>query len=373
MADRIIFANTLRGFAAIFVLISHFVGIFFVMNPAICDLLGVPKLESLPPLPKIFSFIADNCIIFGQFGVGIFFIVSGLVVPFSLKSSTRREFIFRRALRIYPVYIVGFSFAMFVLYLLALHKNIDYHFSLFDISSHFGIITREPLGVARIDGISWTLEIEIYFYLILCLLSPFALNFDFQKYLIALLVVAVLAVIAFKYKNYLIGVQVASGLMLLLGMGYYSLINKKITMTQLWVVQAVVLVLIPILWLGVAQRAEYTYLWMSGYLLAIAVFYVCFLWRKKFTENKFFEHFADISYPLYVVHALFGYAVMYFVVEIGYGSIAAIVVASLASYAAAVAIHLMIEKPFLRWSKSRRPAIVVTNLVEIGADRRILK
>lgn len=333
------------------------------MNPAICDLLGVPRLEKLPHLPGVLSFIADNCIILGQFGVGVFFIVSGFVVPFSLKGANRWDFIFRRFFRIYPVYITGFLLGMFALYILANQKNINYRFSLFEIFAHFGIITREPLGVARIDGISWTLEIEIYFYLILCLFAPFVLNFNFKKYLFALTVVAVLAVIAFKYKSYLIGVQVASGLMLLLGMSYYSLINKKITMLQLWTVQAVVFVTIIVLWLGVAERAEYTYLWMSGYLVAIAVFHVCFLLRKKFTENRFLEHFADISYPLYVVHALLGYAVMYVVVEIGGAAITAIAVASLASYAAAVIIHLIIEKPFLRWSKSRRLAISAASLV----------
>lgn len=364
MVDRIIFANTLRGFAAILVLISHFVGIFFVMNPAICDLLGVPRLKNLPPLPEFLSFIADNCIIFGQFGVGVFFIVSGLVVPFSLKNGNLINFIFRRGLRIYPVYIVGFSFAMFVLYLLAFYLNVEYHFSLFNIVAHFGIVTRGPLDVPRIDGISWTLEIEVYFYLILCLLSPFVLNFGFKRYLIALTIVASLAVTTFKMQeSYLVGVQVASGLMLLVGMAYYSLINKKITELQFGILQMIVFALIPILWLAVAQRAEYTYLWMSGYLLAIVVFHVCFLLREKFTQNRIFEHFADISYPLYVVHALFGYAIMYVFIGNGYGSITAILAASLASYAMAVAIHLTIEKPLLRWSKSRKISISKINSV----------
>lgn len=361
MTDRIIFANTLRGFAAIFVLISHFVGVFFVMNPAICDLLGVPKLEALPHLPGVLSFIADNCIIFGQFGVGIFFIVSGLVVPFSLNGDNKKNFLYRRALRIYPVYIVGFSFSMFVLYLLALSENINYDFSLYEIVAHFGIITRGPLGVQRIDGISWTLEIEIYFYLFLYLLPSSVLNFDFRKYLVGLVIIAVLAALAFKKEGYLLGVQVASGLMLMLGMAYYSLINGKISVLQLFILQGVVLVLIPVLWLGVALRAEYTYLWMSGYLLAIVVFNVCYLWREKFTKNKFFEHFAEISYPLYVIHALFGYSVMYVLVKIGYGSIMVIVAASLASYVAAVIIHFMIEKPSLRLSKWRRVPVMVTD------------
>ncbi|MDU9390845.1 acyltransferase [Pseudomonas sp. zfem002] len=360
MSDRIIFANTLRGFAAVSVLLSHFAGIFWVMNPVICDLLGVRKLTQLPEIPAILQFFADHCIILGQFGVGIFFIVSGLVIPFSLKNSSKKSFLYRRAFRIYPVYIAGFSFAMIMLYALATYKQSNWQFSLFDILAHFGVITRAPLGVSRIDGISWTLEVEIYFYLVLCVLGVRAMQFDFKRYIIAALVIAVLAALTFKFKSYLIGVQMASGLMLLLGMSYYSLLNSKLSTRQFWILQVLVSVLIPILWLLVATRAEYTYQWMSGYLAAIAIFHLCYLSRNSFTDNRLLSHFADISYPLYVVHALFGYAVMYVLVEKGAGPITAIAVAMLASYLAALGIHLVIEKPSLRWSKLGRPQPVAT-------------
>ncbi|MGE8410255.1 MAG: acyltransferase family protein [Pseudomonas sp.] len=354
MSDRIIFANTLRGFAAISVLLSHFAGIFWVMNPVICDLLGVPKLTNLPQIPDLLQFIADHCIILGQFGVGVFFIVSGLVIPFSLKNTSKKTFLYRRAFRIYPVYIAGFSFAMCMLYVLSTYKGSVWHFSFFDILAHFGVISRAPLGAPRIDGISWTLEVEIYFYLVLCVLGARAMQFDFKRYMIAALTVSFLAALTFKFKGYLIGVQMASGLMLLLGMAYYSLLNSKLTLRQFWAIQVTVVILIAILWLLVAARAEYTYQWMSGYLAAIAVFHVCYLLRARFTENRLLSHFADISYPLYVVHALFGYAIMYVLVEQGAGPITAIAAASLGSYLAALGIHLAIEKPSLRLSKMGR-------------------
>ncbi|MCU1722237.1 acyltransferase family protein [Pseudomonas sp. 5P_5.1_Bac1] len=354
MSDRIIFANTLRGFAAISVLLSHFAGIFWVMNPLICHLLGVPKLTNLPEIPKVLSFFANHCIILGQFGVGVFFIVSGLVIPFSLKNSSNKIFLYRRALRIYPVYIAGFSFTMVMLYVLAAYKHSTYNFSLFDILAHFGVITRAPLGVSRIDGISWTLEVEIYFYLALCVLGARTMQLDFRRYIIAILVISLLAALTFRLKDYLVGVQMASGLMLLLGMTYYSLLNNKVSTAQFWIIQLLVCSLIPILWLLVATPAGYTYQWMSGYLLAIAAFHICYLLRNRFTNNKLLSHFADISYPLYVVHALFGYAIMYVLVEKGAGALTAIAAASLTSYLAALSIHLVIEKPSLRWSKLMR-------------------
>lgn len=77
MTDRIIFANTLRGFAAIFVLLSHFLGIFWIMNPAISSLMGVPKLENLPNLPGLLSIFAEHCIVAGQFGVAFSLLSAG--------------------------------------------------------------------------------------------------------------------------------------------------------------------------------------------------------------------------------------------------------------------------------------------------------
>ncbi|QKH37578.1 acyltransferase [Achromobacter pestifer] len=351
---RLEFANALRGFAALAVLLSHFAGIFWVMNPVICDLLGVPKLANLPERSDFLSFVGDYCIVLGQFGVSIFFIISGLVIPFSMQNSSRLNFLYRRALRIYPVYIAGFSFAMLTLYALSRYKENGFHFSLFGIFAHFGIITRAPAGVPRIDGISWTLEVEIYFYLILCLLGARAMRFGFARHIMAMLVVAAVAGWTFKFDGYPTGVQIASGLMLLLGMAYYSLLNNKVTTGEFRIVQILVCILIPILWLGVAQRAEYTYQWMSGYMLAIVVFHICYRLRDSFTKNRLLGHFADISYPLYVVHALFGYAIMYVLVEKGAEPAAAIAGASLASYLAALGIHLAIERPFLRWSKMAR-------------------
>ncbi|KPM60271.1 hypothetical protein HB13667_22895 [Pseudomonas putida] len=351
MTDRIIFANTLRGFAAIFVLLSHFLGIFWIMNPAISSLMGVPKLENLPNLPGLLSIFAEHCIVAGQFGVGIFFIVSGLVIPFSIDPSRKLNFLRRRAWRIYPVYIAGFTFVMFSLYLLALYKNVDYRITLADTLAHFGVITRAPFGVTRIDGISWTLEVEIYFYLILCVLGARALNFDFKRFIAVIFFIAIVAAVTFKVKHYLIGVQVASGMLLVLGLAYHALMASRITLRQLWIIQILVTCLIPILWLLVAEPYQYTLQWMSGYLLAIAIFHLCYIFRSRFTDNKILSHMADISYPLYVVHALFGYAIMYVMVEHGIGPLTAVAAACLAAYLMAVIIHLVIEKPSLKHSK----------------------
>jgi peptidoglycan/LPS O-acetylase OafA/YrhL len=324
------------------------------MHPGISDLMKVPKLSNFPSLEFPLSILADYCIVFGQFGVGVFFIVSGLVIPFSLRSDTKLGFLYRRAIRIYPVYIAGFCVVMLSLYLLSYYTERPFMFSIGDMLAHFGVITRAPLGVDRIDGISWTLEVEIYFYLVMCVFGTKVLNFDIKKYIATAFAIAAASTVTFKTQGYLMGVQVAAGLLLLLGTAYYSLLNKKIDIKEFWGLQVTVLALILALWLGVAEPATYIAQWIIGYILAIVVFYICFLLRNSIKENKVLSHFSDISYPLYVVHALFGYAIMYVLVDHGFGPYASIATATGCAYLASLLIHVFIEKPSMTWIKLSR-------------------
>jgi peptidoglycan/LPS O-acetylase OafA/YrhL len=352
--ERIVFANILRGVGAIAVLVSHYIGIFWVMHPGISDLMKVPAISNFPSLEFPLSILSEYCIVFGQFGVGVFFIVSGLVIPFSLRSDTKLGFLYRRAIRIYPVYIAGFCIVMLSLYFLSLYVHRPFLFPVKDMLAHFGVITRAPLGVTRIDGISWTLEVEIYFYLVMCVLGTTILNFDIKKYIVAALAIAAASTVTLKTQGYLVGVQVAAGLLLLLGTAYFSLLNKKITKNEFWTLQMTVFALILILLLGVAEPANYINQWTIGYILAMAVFYICFIFRNSIKENRLLSHFSDISYPLYVVHALFGYAIMYVLVDCGFGPYSSIVTATVCAYLAALLIHAFVERPSMIWIKRSR-------------------
>ncbi|MHA7847593.1 acyltransferase family protein [Serratia sp. D1N4] len=359
--ERIVFANILRGVGAITVLISHYAGIFWVMHPAISSLMGVPALSHFPELDFPLSLLSEFCIFLGQFGVGVFFIVSGLVIPFSLRSDSKTGFLYRRAIRIYPVYIVGFSITMLSLYGLSFYASVPFKFSLGDIVAHFGVITRGPLNVTRIDGISWTLEVEIYFYLVMCVFGMRIINFDAKKYIATSLVIAGISAVVFKTQGYLIGVQTASSLLLLLGTSYYSLINQKISIKESLIIQTTVVTLILLLWFGVANYAEYIIQWAVGYILSITVFYICFVLRDKIKENPILSHFSNISYPLYVVHALFGYTIMYILVDSGLGPYSAIATATFCAYIAALLIHLFVEKPSMAWIKRSKMNTSATN------------
>lgn len=350
-SNRIVFANHLRGIGALSVIVSHYIGIFWIAHPEISNLMGVPALESFPNLPDALKIISDYCIVFGQFGVGVFFIVSGLVIPISLKDASWQDFILRRAMRIYPVYIAGFSFVILSIYLLSKYAGVDFRYSASEIMAHFGVITRGPLGIDRIDGISWTLEVEIYFYLSMLLAARLLLKRGAREVIVAAILISCCSIVIMKSNKYLIGVQVGSGLMLLLGVAFYKFMSNQISQKKFIVVQIIIITLIPITWFSGSGVTKYTQHWVSGYLLAILTFNACFYFKDRIKESTILSHLSDISYPIYVIHALFGYSVMYYIVSKGFGFYEAIAVALIASYAASLALHIFVEKPSMLWIK----------------------
>ncbi|AYG47522.1 acyltransferase [Pseudomonas sp. Leaf58] len=350
-SNRIIFANQLRGIGALSVLVSHYIGIFWLAHPEISKLMGVPELLTFPSLPDALKLLSEYCIVFGQFGVGVFFIVSGLVIPISLKNVSWQDFILRRAIRIYPVYIVGFCIVILSIYLLSRYAGSDFKYTPGEIFAHFGVITRGPLGVDRIDGISWTLEVEIYFYLIMLATAKLLLRNGIKETIAASLLVSFIAFLVMHNNKYLLGVQIGSGLMLLLGVAFYKFINNKISKKEFILLQAILCALIPITWFCGTGITKYTQHWVYGYLLAIFTFNACFYLKDKIKDNAFLSHLADISYPIYVVHALFGYSIMYVALDNGLGVYSSICAAVISAYVASLALHIFVEKPTMLWIK----------------------
>ena len=78
--------DTARGIAALLVVLDH--SILILWNP--------------PPE----SFIRSAAIFIGSFAVGVFFLLSGFVIPFNLNLTTK-TFLLRRFLRVYPVAMAG--------------------------------------------------------------------------------------------------------------------------------------------------------------------------------------------------------------------------------------------------------------------------
>ena len=108
--ERVEFANTLRGFACLAVIIAHYFGVFWCARPTVMSLINAPG-ESAKAIEAPRWIAAINQIPYfswGAFGVGIFFLISGFVIPYSLEKATFAAFCIGRLFRILPTYFVGF-------------------------------------------------------------------------------------------------------------------------------------------------------------------------------------------------------------------------------------------------------------------------
>lgn len=95
---------------------------------------------------------------FGWIGVEIFFVISGFVIAFSAKGAKASTFLWKRAMRLVPGAWICASIAMF-LYLIVLAKPVGGL-----IADYLATLAFWPFR--SIDGVYWTLGIEVNFYLL---------------------------------------------------------------------------------------------------------------------------------------------------------------------------------------------------------------
>lgn len=140
---RLDWLDELRGVACIAVLLHH---ASYVFNERIA--------ATHPEFHRLWFHQIMACVDFGVWGVFLFFLISGIVIPSSvLKTDTRpRVFIWHRILRIYPLYFASILLA----------ASIWSH----DVIDSFANATMFPrlFGKTELLGVYWSLQVEVVFY-----------------------------------------------------------------------------------------------------------------------------------------------------------------------------------------------------------------
>ncbi|WFU16055.1 acyltransferase [Bradyrhizobium sp. CB3481] len=97
---------------------------------------------------------------FGWVGVEIFFVISGFVIANSASTSSPKQFLFGRALRLYPAVWVGSTLSFLVLLFFAREKASEFFLP------YFQAMLLIPKGIRGqwLDAVYWTLAAEMAFY-----------------------------------------------------------------------------------------------------------------------------------------------------------------------------------------------------------------
>jgi len=196
------FANTLRGFAAISVIIAHYFGVFWIARDAVAGFINAPVLPfesyAIPSYIRVLNSWPGFS--FGEFGVALFFLISGFVIPFSFKENRSASFLVNRFFRIVPTYMVGFTVTLAALYYACSYFSVPWPYSMEEISIHYVPGLRDVMWSRNIDGIVWTLEAEVKFYLICAVFMPLFKRGSIFVF-VAPLIIAVFFLIAAENVN----------------------------------------------------------------------------------------------------------------------------------------------------------------------------
>ncbi|WP_162048193.1 acyltransferase family protein [Vibrio taketomensis] len=139
--NRLVELDALRGIAALSVVLYHF---FYRYD----EIYGHKNLS------VDWSF-------FGQFGVHLFFIVSGFVIYWTINRIERpMDFVVSRFSRLYPTYWVAVLTTFIIVYCFGLKgREVSFEHALYNI-----LMFQEMLRIPHVDGVYWTLTVELIFY-----------------------------------------------------------------------------------------------------------------------------------------------------------------------------------------------------------------
>ncbi len=126
--------------------------------------IGVPGFEQRVAADVLYPSAAPYTW-FGWVGVEIFFVISGFVIANSAATSSPKQFLLGRALRLYPAIWVCATATLIVLLVLGSGRASDY------LVPYIHAMLLVPKGVVGewLDGVYWTLAAEMAFYgLVFC-------------------------------------------------------------------------------------------------------------------------------------------------------------------------------------------------------------
>lgn len=248
----------------------------------------------------------------GSYGVQVFFIISGYVIFFSARSKNSiLAFIKNRIIRIYPTYFICLTISIILLLYSGTSER-----SLLELFSNY-LFFHKLLGFKHVDGVYWTLLIEVVFYGYVVLASMFLKLKARSVYLSILIHTLLIALINFSEWNMPSLLRIVTlfdfGIYFSLGVVYYLKQNNEVSN---WDVSIVVFLALLGITFNDSTKMHYSqfdlgvvpFQVMSAILIVLS--YVFFFNKQvqRLLSSRFLLFLGYISYPLYLLHNVGGKA-----------------------------------------------------------------
>ncbi|MFB6892079.1 acyltransferase family protein [Kitasatospora sp. NPDC056327] len=337
---RLYALDGMRLFAALSVLSFHwtaYVGIAGVWQ-------GVTPKEALPLLNRVAAY--------GWLGVELFFVISGFVICMSCWGKRPGEFFVSRVVRLYPGYWAGIALTTLVVLNFKQFTRSGAGDGL-DVPTVLGNLTmlQTPLGMRHVDGVYWTLWVEMRFYLLFALVV--ATGLTYRKVVAFCGIWTILAVLApqagipllttLAMPNespfFIAGV----GMFLMYRFGQNLLLwgivgfSWILALTRIGAIQEIYVNVLghPLSWYVMAGAVTAAFLLVLGAALGL------FDW----VQWKWLTVAGALTYPLYLIHQEIGWTLIHFLLTKDFGVTAALVTTLAAMLLTAWLIHRGVERP----------------------------
>jgi peptidoglycan/LPS O-acetylase OafA/YrhL len=320
--SRIWFAQALRALACLLVVFAHY-GHLFVLAPdtvgrlCLCSpLTGLPR----PAFLRVFAVCDAWHFSPANFGVALFFLVSGFVIPFSLRRNTLGGFFVRRFFRLYPTLWLVQLLILAVLAYNARRYGLIFPFGKRVIASN-AFLVSQYLGLPIIEAVTWTLLVEELFYA-LCALCAWRGVLDRAAIILLVASAAAGASVAFSftrlvigmprwhYPLYFLGLNASFVVFIFLGVVLHHLYRGT---WRLRLGLPTILALFGLYFLccrhGILRHVGGVG-WAWTGLEALVLFGGLLAVNRWLPYVRWVDRLADVSYPLYLAHGTLGYVVI---------------------------------------------------------------
>jgi peptidoglycan/LPS O-acetylase OafA/YrhL len=320
--SRIWFAQALRALACLLVVCAHYGHLFVLAPETVGRLCLCPPLTDLPRPAFLRVFAVCDAWHFSaaNFGVALFFLVSGFVIPFSLRRNSLGGFFVRRFFRLYPTLWLVLLLVLAVLACNARRYGLPFPFGKRVIAGN-ALLVSQYLGLPIIEAVTWTLLVEELFYA-LCALCAWrgVLDRVATVLLVALAAAGVSVAFSFTrlvigmprwhYPLYFLGLNASFVVFIFIGVVLHHLYSGA---WRLRLGLPTVLALFGLFVLcsryGVLRHAGGVG-WAWTGLMALVLFGSLLAGRRWLPYVRWVDRLADVSYPLYLTHGTLGYVVI---------------------------------------------------------------
>lgn len=363
--DRIWFAQYLRGIAALLVVVDHLVVLYWLSPGFAASIANVPPVDKftfdLPHL-AVFHELAGHNVTVGSCAVAMFLLISGFVIPMSLERYRPGQFLVARVFRLYPVWLVAIGVVATVFAISAATSAASFPHGPRAWLENLSLM-REWFWTPAINPVSWTLEVELKFYVICAVLVAVA---SLTRARTVLITGGVLFLLALSYTDmsealaagapsmqflaFIVSFNAQFLIFMFMGVCFYNYFRG--TWRRATFLGSLALLLS--MWF-VAMRegplALSADLMTTSYLVGFVIFAGFFILRRRLRFSRTFNFLADISFPLYALHQVVGYSllvVLYRLHPLPYlNLVEMLVIVVLLSWA----VHKLIEDPLNTYGK----------------------